>query len=138
MSRNIRTRLTCEKDHAPLEVLRVTPPPSGYPFADAPQPPFVRQERRVHLRLDIPRSDRVDRDPLRGPLVGQRFCQLCHRAFGRGVGGDGESTLEREQAGKVDDASSAAGGGRGFEGEHMGADVAAEREYRREVYLEDL
>lgn len=63
---------------------------------------------------------------------------MCDSTLGRCVGGDGKSALKGEERREVDDAAAAAGRGRGFEGKHVCANVAAECKDGGEVYLDDL
>lgn len=128
MPTNIRSRSTRQINRRPLEILGRPPLPRRNPRRDALQPLRVRQQRLIHIRLDVPRRNGVDGDALGRPLVGEALGQLSDGALGRRVGGDGEAALEGQEGGEVDDAASAACDGGGFEVEHVGADVAADGE----------
>lgn len=138
MAAHVRARATRQIHGRALEVLGAAPSPRGDARADARQALRVGQQRRVHLRLDVPRGDGVNGDALARPLVGEALGELADGALGGGVGGHGEAALEGEQRGEVDDAAAAAGDGGGVEVKHVGADVAAEREDGVEVDLHDL
>lgn len=121
-----------------FKVLGRAPAAGGDAGADAGEALRVAEQGRVHLRLNIAGRDGVDGDALAGPLVGEALGDLADGALGGGVGGDGETALEGEEGGKVDDAAAAARHGGGLETEHVGADVAAERKDGIEVDLDDL
>lgn len=138
MPANIPAPPPRQKHDRPLEVLGNPPPPRRDPLVDPPPPPLVPQQRLVHLRLDVPRRHRIDRDALGRPLVGEGLCELGDGALGGGVGGDGEAALEGEEGGEVDDCAAAGGDGVRREGEYVGGEVAGQGEDCVEVYLEDL
>lgn len=126
---NIRTRPSRQPNHDTLEIPRSPPSAHGDAFQDAPRAILIRNQRGIHIRLDISRRDSIDIDALGGPFVGERFGELRDAAFGSGVGGDGESALEREEGGDVYYAASvsvAVWGQRG--GEHVCSHVTAELE----------
>lgn len=135
---DIGTRLAGQIHGGALKVIRRTPSPGGDSRADAGQSLRVVEQRRVHLRLNVARRNRIHRDALGRPLVGKALGHLTHGALGRGVRRHGETALEAEQRAKVDDAAAAAGDWRGFEAEDVRANVPAEREYGVEVDLHDL
>lgn len=136
MPRNIRTRPTRQKYHAPPKVLRRPPPPRRYPSTNARHPLPIIHQRLVHVRRDIPRRDGIDRDAALGPAVREALGQLPHGALARGVGGHVQPALERQQRGEVDHAAPPACHFRGRQGEHVRAGVAAEREHGGEVHLQ--
>lgn len=119
MPTNIPTALPRQKHNRPLEILRNPPSPRRDPLVNPPLPSLIPQQRLIHLRLDVPRRNRIHRDALGRPLVGERLCELGDGALGGGVGGDGEASLEGEERGEVDDR--AATGGEGVRGQ--GEDV---------------
>lgn len=138
MTANIRTRFTSKVHRRPLEILRRTPSSRRNTRANASQTLRVIQQRSIHLRLNVPRRNSVDSNTLGRPLIGKALGHLADCALGSSVRGHREATLETEQRAKVDDATAAAGDGRRFEGEHVGAYVAAEGEDGVEVDLHDL
>ena len=138
MSAHVATGPAGQVHGRPLEVLGCSPPPGRDPRRDARQPVLVLEQGLVHVRVDVPRRNGVDRDAPIGPLVRHALCQLPNGALASRVGGHVEPTLEGEQRGKVDDAAPAAGDGAGLELEHVGADVAAQGEDGVEVDLHDL
>jgi hypothetical protein len=138
MSTNIRTPPPGQKHHTPLEILRCSPPSRGNPLTNTPQPPFIFQQRFIHLSFYIPRRNRIHCNPLGGPFIGQTLCQLGDSTFGGCVSGHGESALEGEERGEVYNGATAICGGGQRKGKHVRSDGAAEGEYCSEVYLEDL
>lgn len=137
MAAHITTRPACQIHSCTLEILGGPPSPRRNPRTDRRLPLLVRQQRLVHFRGDVPRRNAIHGDALARPLVGEGLAHLADGALGGRVGGDEEPALEGQEGGEVDDAAAAAGDGGGLEREHVGADVAAEREDGVEVYLHD-
>ena len=138
MPADICARAAGEVHCRALEVVGGAPAAGRDAGADAGEALRVAEQGRVHLRLDVARGNGVDGNALARPLIGEALGDLADGALGRGVRGHRQATLEGEQRGKVDDAAAAAGGRRGGELQHLGADVAAEGEDGVEVYLDDL
>lgn len=156
MAAHVCTGLAGKVHSSALEVLRTSPldssvsiimmklkvkmtyPPSRYPRANTSQPIRIIQQRRVHLGLDIPRRNRIDRDTARRPLVGEALCELAYGALGRRIGRHCQAALEGQKRRKVDDGAAPAGHGRRVQLEHVRAYVAADGEDAVEVDLDDL
>lgn len=139
MPTHIRPRPTRQKYHGPLEVIGRPPPPRRNPLTNTLQPLRVIQQRLVHIRRNIPGRDTVHGDAPRGPLVRKRLGHLRDAALARRIRRHGDAALERQQAAEVDDGPDAAGGAvRRQRGQHVRGDVAAQREGRRQVDLQDL
>ena len=60
------------------EIFRLTPPTCGNTFEDLPVAGLVGLKRGGVGGSHVPRSDGVHIDVVFRPLIGQRFCQLCH------------------------------------------------------------
>lgn len=138
VTRNVGTGSAGQVDGCTLKVLGRAPSARWDTGADAGQPLRVVQERRVHVRVNVARSNGVDCDTLGCPLVGEALGHLPNGSLGGGVRGHGESALEGQQRGVVDDAASTPGDGGGFETQHVPADIATEGKDRIEVDLHDL
>lgn len=122
----------------PAQHGRSTYPAGRYPRADTRQPRLIIQQRRIHLRLNVPRRNRIDRDPPSRPLIRKALGQLPHGALGRRVRRHRQPALEGQQRRKVDDGPAAARDGRRVQLQHVRAKVAAQREDGVEVDLHDL
>lgn len=139
MPTHVRAGLAGQEQGRALEVVGRAPAARGDPFGDTPQPLGVVEQGLVHVGGDVPGRDAVDRDAPARPLVGERLGHLRDAALGGGVGGHGDAALKRQEAAKVDDAApSAQVRFEGREVQHVRGDVAAQREGRVEVDLQDL
>ena len=81
---------------------------------------------------EVAGSDGVDLDAARGPLVGEGLGELGHAAFGGGVGGYADASLEAEEGGDVDDFAS------GVAGDDAAGGKLGELKDGGEVDLEDV
>lgn len=127
---NIPARLLTRQKHArPLKILRPPPPLLRNPLHNLSTPILILHQRLIHIRRDIAGRNRIDRNPLRRPLVGKTLCNADDGVFRSGVCGDSDAALERKERGEVDDAAVRA------VGDPFGGDGAAEGEYGGEVDL---
>ena len=110
LARDIATGTTSQEDHHALEVFWLTPPTGRNTCHDTGVPALVIDQCGVHVRGNVSRSNGVDIDTLGYPLVRQSLGELAHTTLGRGVGGHGDTTLESQERGNVDDGAPAAGG----------------------------
>lgn len=110
LARDIATGTTSQEDHHALEVFWLTPPAGRNTCHDTGVPALVIDQCLVHVRGNVSRSNGVDIDTLGYPLVRQSLGELAHTTLGRGVGGHGDTTLESQERGNVNDGTPAAGG----------------------------
>lgn len=131
-----------EHDHA-LKVIRATPSLMRDAVHDLLRPYWVGDKCVVHLGSDVTRCNRIHVDALGSPFVAERFAQTQHAMFGGGIGGHGESSLETQETGDVDDLSTATraildGWVCATDFEHVLAEITRESKDCVEVDLKDL
>src|SRR5215213_2600911 len=119
-----------EEDGRAREVLRLAPAGGRDAFEYLSVARLVPLQRRRVVGAHVAGRDGVDVDAPGRPLVGERLRELRHAALRRRVGGDGQSALEGEEGGDVDDLAAPAL-------DHVAPGQLREAEDGREVDLDD-
>src|SRR5437870_8423257 len=131
MTVQIIARWRREKNGRAGQVFRLTPTTGGNALQYLAIASLVRLQRGSVVGAHVARRNRIDVDTVFGPLIRERFRQLRDSAFRRGVSGDGDAALKREQRSDVDDLTAVSA----FE--HMPAGELRKPKDAREVDLND-
>lgn len=108
MPTDIATRPTGKVHRRPLKVLWAPPSSGRDPGVNTRQPLRIIQQRRVHLRLNVPRRNGIHRDAPGSPLIRKALGKLPNSALGGRVRGNSQPALKRQQRCEIDDTAAAA------------------------------
>src|SRR6267378_5197333 len=94
LPRDVRGGRHAEEGGEGGDLLRLTDPPRRRAGEDLLQPRRVLQYRLGERRADVPRRDRVDADPVVGPLRGEAAREVRHGGLGHRVRRAGAEVAE--------------------------------------------
>lgn len=131
LSINVQAGVACEEHSGSSKVFWSSPTTSGDPLGYLSKAHRIGEEAFIHIGGDVAWCDCVDLHVVLCPFVGKCLRQLTKSTFGSCVCGDGYSTLEGQERGKVDDLPSTFGN-------HMATRRLAQGPTRRKVRLDNI